>query len=129
MPDYFGIAIDAALSRARVSHFTVSRFEEAQVIATQQPKPELDRGVVDVVAKLLDGVTHRDLDSIADDIVCLVLQWDDLVNLVRERLTVQQAYRESAYLAPAADPRIAAETIINAIHAVVRTRVSKGREL
>ena len=125
MPDYFGIVVSAARQQADA----IRTLEVVRTLTAQQPAETLDRGVVDVVAKLLDGVTHRDLDSIADDIVCLVLQWDDLVNLVRERLMVQQAYRESAYLAPAADPRTAAETIITAVHAVVRPRLLKEREL
>jgi hypothetical protein len=105
--------------------------DAVRVLVLQQPKRDaIDSGLVDVVALLLDGVTTRDLDAIADDIVCLVLQFDDLVRLVRERLDVQQAFRERAYPGtPAADPHIAAETIIKALHAVVRPRLSKGREL
>jgi hypothetical protein len=99
------------------------------LVRQQEPAPEIDRGLVDLVRILVNGVRHRDLDSIADDIICSVLQFDDLMKVVRERLQVQLAFREAHYRAPGANPTRAATDIIKAIHAVVRPRLSKERDL
>jgi len=83
----------------------------------------VDTDPVDFVEFLLAGVTTRDLDAIADDIVCFVLQWDDLVTHVRDRLDVHLAFAESGH---PADSRRAAENIVAAIRAIVCARVSRG---
>lgn len=83
---------------------------------------------VDFVEFMLKGVSYRDLDSIADDIVCFVLRMDDICQHVKDRLEVQQAYVEAGInypenVIPAADTRQAAENIVKAIRAIVAGRL------
>jgi len=81
---------------------------------------------VDFVEFLLAGVTYRDLDAIADDIVGFVVRYDDLCQHVKDRLEVQRAFREDGSDAPASEPRRAAENIVKAIHAIVSGRLARG---
>jgi hypothetical protein len=97
-----------------------------RVLTLVQRSGLVETDPVDFVEFLLAGVQTRDLDALADDIVCFVLHWDDLVKHVRDRLDVQVAYAEAAYRTPAADRRLAAEQIVAAIRAIVASRVSRG---
>jgi hypothetical protein len=85
---------------------------------------------VDFVEWLIrQGSQTRDLDSLADDIVCHVLRWDDLCEHVKGRLDTLQAFEGAQYRTPASNPRLVAENIVNAIHAIVRPRLSRGSGL
>ena len=92
-----------------------------RTLALVQQQVETDP--VDFVEFMLKGVGYRDLDAIADDIVCFVLRMDDICQHVKDRLEVQQAYVESHYDAPAADPHVAAAQIVKAIRAIVAGRL------
>jgi hypothetical protein len=81
---------------------------------------------VDFVEFLLAGVQSRDLDQIADDIVCFVLRWDDLREHVKQRLEALQAFKDVRYPTPAADKRLVAENIVAALKALVYARLSRG---
>jgi len=75
------------------------------------------------------GIQTRDLDALADDIVCHVLRWDDLCEHVKGRLDTLQAFQGAQYRTPASNPRLVAENIVNAIHAIVKPRLSRGSGL
>jgi hypothetical protein len=93
-----------------------------RVLSLVRSQGMVETDPVDFVEFLLSGVQTRDLDQIADDIVCFVLRWDDLRQHVRDRLEVQRAYAEADYRVPAADQRRAAESIVAAIRAIVAGR-------
>ena len=93
------------------------------VLALVHSQGMVETDPVDFVEFLLAGVQRRDLDEIADDIVCFVLRWDDLRQHVKDRLEVQKRFADEDYRAPAADPRLAAEQIVRAIRAIVNGRL------
>lgn len=100
-----------------------------RVLALVQSECVIETDPVDFVEHLLTGVTYRDLDSIADDIVCFVLRWDDLREHVKQRLEVQQAYADAQYRSPHTDRKLAAQNIVAAIRAIVCSRLSRGSGL
>lgn len=102
--------------------------DAVMALLPQQPVA-IETDPVDFVEFLLPMVRTRDLDSIADDIVCFVVQWDDLVKHVRERLDVQRAYIERDYFPPAADQRRAAENIVTALRVLIQSRLTRGELL
>lgn len=95
--------------------------ERTLALVRQQGVIETDP--VDFVEFLLAQVTYRDLDAIADDVVCFVLRWDDLCQHVKDRLDVQLAFVEAGERVPAAETRRAAVNIVDAIRAIVAGRL------
>jgi hypothetical protein len=81
---------------------------------------------VDFVEFLLAGVQSRDLDAIADDIVCFVVGLEDVTKHVTDRLDVQLAFIEAGQ---PQERRQAAEYIVKAIRAIVGSRLSRGSGL
>jgi hypothetical protein len=98
-----------------------------RVLTLVRAQGVIETDPVDFVEFLLAGVQSRDLDAIADDIVCFVLRFEDLTAHVKQRLEVQQAYAEASWLTPAADRRRAAEHMVAAIRAIVTARLAHGR--
>src|SRR5574341_1399022 len=96
-----GMALSLAL-RVQVSSLAEERMnlQQQQIAVDHLTAIVRQQGViktdpVDFVEFLLAGVSYRDLDAIADDIVSFVLRWDDLRQHVRDRLDVHLALAEA----------------------------------
>jgi hypothetical protein len=81
---------------------------------------------VDFVEFLLADVQTRDLDHIAEDIVDFAVKIDDLRQHVVDRLKPLKEFADSKHPTPAANPRLVAQNIVNAIRAIVSGRLARG---
>ena len=96
-----------------------------RVLAVVRQSGLVETDPVDFVEFLLADVQTRDLDHLAADIVDFAVQIDDLRQHVVDRLKPLREFADSAHPTPAANPRLVAENIVNAIRSIVSGRLAR----